>query len=129
MIHAGARLFAIAALSVTALVATVANAKGIRIDSPDNGATLYDVRGTVTVEAELSEADLASTMRFTLLLDGQPVKEGAFLPFFVLNDVAAGPHVLELEVMADGAQVMEKSDPVHFVLRRAAAAQEEGNAQ
>lgn len=110
------RTLSIALVAAIALLPGPEMADTIRIDRPHRGAVIYDVSGNLFVEAELAQADPGSGMRFRLLIDGRCVARDSFLPVFLLYDVPAGRHCMQVLIVDRHGEVMERSRPHPFTM-------------
>lgn len=105
---------------IASLMATPVVAAGFRIDKPVDGAVIHDVAGNLLVETDLEQTDLAPRMRFRVLLDGKPVAPLSYVPVFRLRDIPSGHRELLVEIVDSDGNLIERSDPVKFEMRRSA---------
>jgi len=89
-------------------------AAAIRIEQPLPDTAVYDLSGHLFVQAQLSAVDVVPEMRFRLLLDGRRTGRDSFVPIFELYDVPQGRHVLQVQIVGRGGQVMSRSELVGF---------------
>ena len=71
-------LLVLAVVGGTVLIPEATAANNIRINEPRDGQVVYDTTEPLIVEAELGETNLVSTVRFKLLMDGEPVGRSSF---------------------------------------------------
>ncbi len=108
----------VAGMLIASLVATPVTAGGFRIDNPKDGAVISDVAGNLSIDSEFEQTDLVPRMRFRALLDGKQVTPLSYVPVFRLRDIPAGCHELQVEIVDPDGNVIERSDPVKFEMRR-----------
>lgn len=108
----------VAGMLIVSLAAAPVAAAGFRIDNPKDGAVISDVAGNLSVDTEFEQTDLVPRMRFRALLDGKPVTPLSYVPVFRLRDIPSGRHELQVEILDPDGNVIERSDPVKFEMRR-----------
>jgi hypothetical protein len=90
----------------------LAQAYEIAIVQPADDETVHDNLGNVTVQVAVSPG-LAQGNRIVLLLDGQPVAQGAATGF-ALSGIERGSHALQAQVVGSGGATLAASPPVNF---------------
>lgn len=108
----------VAGMLIASQVATPVAAAGFRIDNPRDGAVISDVAGNLSVDTEFEQTDLVPRMRFRALLDGKQVTPLSYVPVFRLIDIPSGHHELRVEILDPDGNLIERSDPVKFEMRR-----------
>ena len=93
------------------------NYNSIDINQPEDGATIRNNSGNVTITLALKPA-LQTSHTVHLMVDGDEIASGAFTTF-QLNNVDRGTHEVSAEVKDADGETLIKTDSISFSLLRA----------
>ncbi len=93
---------------------TCAAAAGIGIVSPQEGMTVHDNAGNLTVTAKADAGELPQGSRIRFLLDGRPVGPDTTASVVALEKVERGTHVLQALLLDRNGKTIARSAPVTF---------------
>jgi hypothetical protein len=89
----------------------------LAILSPDDGETLWNIAGELTIQVDVDPA-LRSNHGFLVYLNGQRVGSPHSEPSFTIGDVTRGEHTLRVAIVDERGRERASSNPVVFYVHQ-----------
>lgn len=87
------------------------------IAQPDNNQTIRSNEGLINISFFI-QPGLQSGHKIRIFVDGRPLKDELSSPNFALRGISRGTHSLRAEIINEEGDLMAKTDPVTFHLRK-----------